>query len=328
MFDEIIRALLSTKQHETADIMAVLPRGYDPLPIDRKNLHPITGPGLWPAIFIDGGNAEILGSSDFSLQLVRVYYTKYPRNRRTESGRFDSYVLVSPAKEGYRTRLFNINNPCLPQEMCMDPNDSSIADGRHRASPQKIIDIFRRCAEIRLAAHVAGTGKLIVLDGTLDADTSHESDALGALFMSCSNSNTEISALAKSCSLVADNGKSVSFVLSGFGGGPWYYNPLASSRSGPEICFARLHRNSSHVFRIDARRPDRRIFSTLAENSRDALFPGYPYGLIEADRFARVSNKERENLKAALIARSGLSWPSIRSMLSSSDTHSILDRIS
>lgn len=42
------------------------------------------------------------------------------------------------------------------------------------------------------------------------------------------------------------------------------------------------------------------IVSTLAYYSADVSFPGYPYGLIDADRFARISNDEKNVLRLKL----------------------------
>ena len=72
-----------------------------------------------------------------------------------------------------------------------------------------------------------------------------------------------------------------------------------------------------------------RVFSELAANSRDLSFPGYPYGLVDADELARVRRNEKEALKAlfaSALAEKG-SWERVRSHLSAVDAHDILDQI-
>ena len=54
---------------------------------------------------------------------------------------------------------------------------------------------------------------------------------------------------------------------------------------------------------------------------------GYPYGLIEADRFARVSNQERDSLKLRLRVMLGKEFKRIEKYINSTNAHEILDNI-
>ena len=58
----------------------------------------------------------------------------------------------------------------------------------------------------------------------------------------------------------------------------------------------------------------------------DPVFIGYPYGLVEADRIARISNQEKESLKTMFLVK--LRNKNIEKYLSSVNAHEILDRIS
>ena len=71
-----------------------------------------------------------------------------------------------------------------------------------------------------------------------------------------------------------------------------------------------------------------RVISTLAFNSKDPVFLGYPFGLIYADKFARVSNQEREYLRTTLKSKlSGGVLKEIESYENSLGAHGVLDRI-
>ena len=68
------------------------------------------------------------------------------------------------------------------------------------------------------------------------------------------------------------------------------------------IYVVKLHESARYVFRFEiygeqARRMSEEdlcgVTSALASNSKDISFPGYPYGLIDADSFARVSGDGR-----------------------------------
>ena len=56
---------------------------------------------------------------------------------------------------------------------------------------------------------------------------------------------------------------------------------------------------------------------------------GYPYGLIEADRIARVRDEEIEPFRIQLLsALSGLgSWSELEAFIHATDAHSVIDEI-
>ena len=64
----------------------------------------------------------------------------------------------------------------------------------------------------------------------------------------------------------------------------------------------------------------------LTGNCTDPIFIGYPYGLIEADKVARISNNEKESLKTMFLIK--LKSKNIEKYLNSANAHEILDRIS
>jgi hypothetical protein len=77
--------------------------------------------------------------------------------------------------------------------------------------------------------------------------------------------------------------------------GVWYYGPLAENlnpRHLGDIFVGKFFEHSPYAFRFENpqwRRQDvGAIFEEIADNSRDLSFPGYPYGLIVADKMARV----------------------------------------
>ena len=101
----------------------------------------------------------------------------------------------------------------------------------------------------------------------------------------------------------------------------------------------KLHENSEHVFRFEVLKDQvnkynlgeiEMILSALAANSRDIGFPGYPYGLIDADRFARVQMSEktaREFQFRAVLSSQKSVWEKISKFVKSSDAHEILNKL-
>ncbi len=55
-------------------------KSYKRVKIDKNNFHSITDSSSDKKVaFIDGGNTEIIGAANLSLQFVRVYYTIYKK---------------------------------------------------------------------------------------------------------------------------------------------------------------------------------------------------------------------------------------------------------
>ncbi len=122
----------------------------------------------------------------------------------------------------------------------------------------------------------------------------------------------------------------------------WYYYPIVEINQPnhkAEMFATKLHKNSEHVFRFEVLKDQltrhnlgevELILSALAANSGDIAFPGYPYGLIDADRFARVQNSEkiaREfQFRAVLSSKNDL-WKKISKFIKSTDAHEVLNKL-
>lgn len=120
-------------------------------------------------------------------------------------------------------------------------------------------------------------------------------------------------ALQKSSTSLTQNGFPLSSVLRNKG--PW------AAKLG-EVFAVKLHERARHVFLVHkATLTDIKILSYY---SADAVFPGYPAGLVLADRLARVSNEEitakRVHARAMLRDLAHIDEAS-----AATDSHSILD---
>ena len=65
----------------------------------------------------------------------------------------------------------------------------------------------------------------------------------------------------------------------------------------------------------------------MVSNSKDISFPGYPYGLIDADSVARVSGDGMDAYRVPLLSeiskRGG--WKKVSRHVCSGDAHGVLD---
>lgn len=323
---------------------------YKPINISRENFKEIKKISSDRKIaFIDGGNAEILKSSSFSLQLIRAFNVIYQKNKKLKTETREFFVLVrSFNKDGnihYKAEIFPLKNheehgdSLKKEDLIFNSFDETIKQGIFRANISKIGEIARRFAELRLASDLIDEldeGDIIVIDGTLQISVTNENKYFSEIYKKALEKKVIISALAKTTDLFTNNGNSAIDALNEIAPGEvWYYWPVAvvdNPGHKAEIHFIKLNKKSKHIFRFEVFKENKfdinEILSLLVENSKDPVFLGYPYGLINADRFARVSNKEKEYFRTAVMAKAGKDWQKIEQSLSSLNAHDVLDMIS
>lgn len=277
-----------------------------PVKLDKDNFHNITGPeSEAKVVFIDGGNNEIASSADFSLHFVRVYASIYRKNKRISAKKFEFFCLaVGKVVKTYPVNGFN-------------PGSIEMKDAAYSAD-----DVMKQ-AEIEVGRKICSKlhkGDIIVRDGDLqDCER---------LINAADQKGVVLCGLAKTTRLVTDTGYSLVAALNRISpSGEWIYYPLAESQNTSVV---KLNRHSRHSFKLETNKMEElaRITGMLKENSRDAVFLGYPYGLIEADRFARVSDAETKILRIKFENSAGRNWKEIENSIHSIDAHHILDNIS
>ena len=280
---------------------------YDALDLTKDNFHEIKDMYTEKAIgFVDGGNAEIFRNGGLSISVVRVYCCVYRQNKRTEALKKEFFVAVRAInRDG---RLLYEADVIGNEKIEFDAFDETLKDGINKADMSKIANIIRRFEEIRLCSEMIGKADIIVMDGSLQSSVVNEADKLGKLFEKAKENNCVVTGLSKSTSLITTNSVPVTSFLDSIAPlKEWYYWPsvnISHSDHMADLYFVKLHKSSGFVFRfevfsgVDYNIDE--VLSLLKLNSRDAAFPGYPYGLVEADRFARVSNREAEYFKTKL----------------------------
>jgi hypothetical protein len=341
---------------------------YRPLPFKKENFNIlvdtlIDGYKDKSIAFIDGGHAEILKSSSFSLAIIRIYCSVFRNGIRVKSKKADYYAFISAKKIDSRlcydiefikpgsiqtsddrldthTPDLNFLESIIPkkQDLLIDSMDQTIRQGTARGKLSILADIARRFSELRAASFIVehlNEGDGIVLDGSLQCTYTNENNYMEELFHNGFNKNVIISGLSKTTSLLTDNGNSISKALNIFGiAGKWIYFPVVEIKSKnheAEMAFVKLDKNSKRIFRFEIsfrqKEKIRDFVSILSMYSKDPVFMGYPYGLIEADKNARISNQEKLMLKTIFSAKFGREWEKVESMLIEVDSHDILDSI-
>jgi len=280
---------------------------YKPIELSDDNFHSIRPyASIKKIAFIDGGQACIQSNSGYALHFIRVYGHIVHKNR-TVGHRLTEFYAETQAKG--ESILFEVKMHPLkgtpPPEIEIDSMDQRLRQGIDRGDVTAVAGIVRRTAELMMAAELAEDleqGDMLVLDGSLQARFVQERRALDELYTMCMHKKVLATALCKSTRLLTCRGRAIENVLDHEG--RWYYYPsceITAEAHKAELYFVKLHRHSEFIFRFEVYKEQTqvdigKVLGFLAVNARDAMIPGYPWGLVRADMLARVSNQEKEYL--------------------------------
>ena len=316
--DNIIKRILDNiKTEEQDSILSETDNTF--VHINKINFHDIsTKKSNKKIAFIDGGNLEIIKSPSLSLFFNRIYYTIYQNNKRIKNRTFEFYTLITTVNKNnnlyYKTEYFFIKNKIALKNYEFDSFDKTLTTGKTRLSISVIGNVIRRFAELSVIKEI--TADFIVLDGSLETKYTYEDELI-------KNVPKNVYGLSKTSTLLTKKGNSVStYLLKLTDKKEWHY------KVNPKLYFVKLNNKSKHVFRFETFLENvEEIIFLLKENSKDPIFIGYPYGLIEADKFARVSKKEKERLQLQLMTKFKKNLTKIGPFISALDAHDILDNI-
>lgn len=281
--------------------------------------------------FVDGGDGPLEESPNFLITINRVYFSLFQGRKRIKPKtnsriQFFSYVTSNihtedgKKKVSYDTRLFPHNGAdsrYLPAEADL----SSHTESTSVLQGARLNSLGRRFAEWQMAIHIAEVelkkGDMLVMDGSLQTSFKNEIKYANRLYDLALSKGVIICGLAKTSRLITESGdpllariaeisESVSF-------GSWYVK-VAEEVSSDDRGFmlaVKFHPKSQYVFRFEILReqfadmsPDElnSVLASLVENSQDISMIGYPYGAIDADRFAQVRIDELNMYKGFVLS--------------------------
>lgn len=302
--------------------------------------------------FVDGGNAAIIKTPAAEIHLVRTAVVVISGKKISAVRQKEGYLLVKPdVKNGrvsYKAQLLdsNLSMPVPATEKggllelespgiaaAALENDSS-GIGRAAGMARRILELAAAKAIAKeLASHYSGTAKkLVVLDGTLETFNSREKSEMESLLASAAADNITIGAVAKTCSLLTKDGKPLIASADEISGGKKGYALVSTEENRPDkatAAIARLNQAASYLFRVEATAAGHfdELLAALESQSNDVAFPGYPYGLIMADRFARVSDNDAEITKSKIAATANAEMKELLRQEKALDAHAVLDRM-
>jgi len=313
--------------------------------------------------FVDGGNQELLSAPNFSVQLNRVYFNIFEGRRRIQNSGMPqaieffsaTFAVFKKNQIYFDTSIFPVEErfrPLMPtdSDLSFSSADRRLMVGSSRADISRVASIARRFAEWRFSRHVVENelhrGDVLVMDGTLRTAFVNEANYAREAYRAAKKVSAIYSGLSKTSRLFTTTGLSLLGAVRKLAqdskvGPLWYYFPIADSLS-PEheaaFFIVKLHEQTQRVFRYEIYGEQAKsltleeinqVLSQLYINSCDASFPGYPYGLIDADANARVRYDELETYRVMLLSEVSKlgSWPKFSRHIQSEDAHSILNML-
>jgi len=331
--------------------------------LDKSGFHQIRhADAPCKMVFVDGGNQEIAGAPNFSAQINRAYFSMWNGRERmleTEVPRriefFSStHSRFSNRQIFYDTSIFPVqatHKALVPAESDLSFNsfDRTVTIGTQRADIARVASIARVFAEWQLATEVVkkelNKGDVLVVDRTLQTAFKNEHKYLAELVKIAKRKGVIVTGLSKTSALFTDTGLSligaVSKLADDCGIGQEWYFPVAEIGTEDHdamILAVKLCGVSNRVFRYEIQREQFKklsdeeingVLTQMVKNSNDLGFPGYPYGLIDADRFARISFQEVEYYRGLLLSQLSDTgkWEKLSRHMRAVDAHSILNML-
>ncbi|HIG98767.1 TPA: DNA double-strand break repair nuclease NurA [Candidatus Woesearchaeota archaeon] len=302
---------------------------YSLYPLEKEGWKPIgDSTGNANAAFVDGGNACIVKAPAAELHRVRTAVAITRGKRLVKVEKQEGFVLataeIADGRESYTARI-------LPEPG--KEASSTLRFGAGEITSQtpltKAAEATRKTMEIAAALQALKhlKGGFLLLDGTLEALTGKEKECVTNLALAAAGNGVVHGSVAKTCSILASNGDSLIGAADSVSGGEAGYILVAERRHREAVAIARLNRSSQHLFRIEAPTHEhlKKLLPELKAQSNDLAFPGYPYGLIMADRFARVSNNEADITRAKIRATADAGMKKLLKQEKALDAHGILD---
>jgi hypothetical protein len=320
--EKILKSLISKINNNEQDSIILNDLSNKKIKIDKSKFNKINFINSNKKIsFIDGGNLEIIKSPSISLFFNRIYYSTYQNNKRVENKQIEFFTLISTINKNdiiyYKTEYEFINGYLDLQEYEFNSFDKLLITNNKRANISLVGNIIRRFSELLFTKQIISD--YIVLDGSLEITYPFEEELINNL-----NKN-KIYGLSKTNKLITQSGNSIIPILHNLSTlNIWSYD---FSHSNFYSYFVKLHKNSKYIFRFDSfqNEMNNEIFSLLVNNSSDPIFLGYPYGLIDADKFARVTKNEQEMLFTKIKMKK--EFKKLLPYINMQNSHDILDNM-
>lgn len=259
-----------------------------------------------PFICVDGGNAEVMGYGGFVVEYNKVV------GFDSFGGRLGPYKFLSltrVAKGFVETKIYHKERALGFAPKQLEPKAMRLGEA------YSLTGRARRVMEQLFAAQLVSERgpEMVVLDGSLGHTNDRaEIDALDTLFERAREQGAVVAALAKTTSITR-MGEPITQRASRLArqrGLRHFYVEVGWANRGSRgyrtrLFVVRLNSLAKKAYLLEVYDPSgpgdvSGLVYSLASNSNSVALPGYPQGLVWADRHAHVSVEEVEHVKIAL----------------------------
>ncbi len=351
---------LSDDLENTETNQILLSENDIPIPINDEKFQEIKNLSESRKIaFVDGGDGILEEAPNFLITINRIYFSMFkdkkrisPKSLKSRIEFFSSVVTKILNEDNkkeitYKTKLFPYNKKdmqFLPEEIDLQSKTSSTTI----LESERLTSLSRRFAEWKLSQEVVKNeltkGDIIVKDGSLQSNFKNETKYANQLYELAIEKGVIVCGLSKTSRLIdLEQAEPIITKIKRFSEksnlDKWYFE--IGRLPGDDMGFnliAKFHKNSNYVFRFEilAEQYEKmsdleknEILASFANNSSDMAAIGYPYGFVDADRFAQVRKNELPMYKGMLISQIG-NHPEYRkfhSLVSSTKFHDELNKV-
>ena len=242
--------------------------------------------------FIDGGNQELFSTSTFEIQKIRIATVTYEGIDRKNIEKDTYYLLI---KE---------------DEMILEGDEIKTIE-----ISEDVEDTVRKTLEYKKAVQKTNESDLVVIDGTI---TPRNIDS--SLYKKLTK-KPNIVGVAKATTARNTDGLPASYVFSRYTKQEGISKPYVYEALHHDITTSFFSTYKNRVFRVDA--TQNHNVSNLLPHTKDPVMPGYPYGLIDVDEQARVTNWEVDQERVSIQQRVG--FETFQDLEESGNIHDLLD---
>jgi len=280
-------------------------KGAEPAPLSSDNFHPLESVEGKRIGFVDGGNNTIYLSPGQAIYMLRLYYSIFSNGRKEEYGRYtyivDAYTNLD--ENAFELTIYDVDNSeIFPEKMRIGMDEID-----ERDKIKGVGAYLRRMGEWLLSSKIIQKCDILVRDGSLQTGAKREYEYANKLFERAEGKI--IVGFSKTCSLLTSRGYSLIASIHHLAEkngirAPWYYHPIARGITTikGDMFAVKLHPFSEYVFRVEVY-PDK--YASLALGSlipfaNDPIMTGYPYGLLDADINARITDEEAKTYRQVI----------------------------
>jgi len=264
------------------------------------------------AAWVDGGSAALFSTPSRCVALIKIGVVMTIAKRREKV--IVHQYLVSVTRDGDAFIVRNL--PLADAQPLAALHQTIIAkEFDDETKPIEVIDAVRVLAEHEFSGTllVAHPAIVLVRDGSFRSQSAFLRQRVIARNRECAVAKTSFLTTSKNRPLA----QAIGLRTMELSDTTWV-------ATIGEVLLAKLHPAAERPFMIE--HADDAALTLLHAWSADAAMPGYPYPLVLVDQLARVTNEERDMLRAKLVSDKEFA-ARVLPELRSADAHDVLEHI-